>query len=484
MSNIINEIKKHNGLNEEADLEVIDKGFRKDEYTLVLGPRQKQILINAVEKNPYVLRYYFLKSASSAQEDLKLMKSLINDWWELYPERGYQNLRIISDDITYANRLEDESVVDEIVKSVDELKEFLTEEDTDFDYVDDAGYFRNGPFNSPVYILGAEEKYAIVKLLRSLGPTGVSDFKYPYGTADYMEECIPYNWVLMDYDKEWNTFYLYPARGQSLDIPEKYLVNIISQDILDKIKLGENINEEFEVIDSTSTTIAEALAEKIGDCVVVDNVIYQLMQDFEIWSDDNTEFEEVEYGIFCIYEVTDNLIIAYNSKASTCREVDKIGKKPLDYFTSGIMHESKTLPKFINWLDSYFGREWFGTFDQELEFISRFSGSSLVPPVFDLEEDIDLDTVELDDHQKAVYADGYTELSEEQKEDIASFLGFEEEDWDLYKDKVWIITKNCPELDAWYSDADNEEFPYALIIDGDFYDALSPSAVESVLRHE
>ena len=143
------------------------------------------------------------------------------------------------------------------------------------------------------------------------------------------------------------------------------------------------------------------------------------------------------------------------------------------------------LRDFIRWLDNYFGRDWFGDYESREEFINRFAGTPLVPEEEKhIEEDIDFDEVELDDHQKAIYSDGYVELLDSQKEDIASFLGFEDDDWDRYCNKVWIITKNCPELDSWWSEEDDIEFPYALIIDGEFYDAISSSTAESVLSHE
>ena len=136
-----------------------------------------------------------------------------------------------------------------------------------------------------------------------------------------------------------------------------------------------NIDEDLEITDVSDDPVvtriqAKLFADKIGDCKVVDNVIYQLMDDFEIW--DNNDWREVERGIFAIYKFEpDGYITAYTSTSSTCSEVDKIGVEPLEYFTGGVIKLCNSPREFISYLNDEFGRGWFDDEEGVEEFLRQ-----------------------------------------------------------------------------------------------------------------
>ena len=135
------------------------------------------------------------------------------------------------------------------------------------------------------------------------------------------------------------------------------------------------VDEDLEITDVSDDPVvtrilAQLFADKIGDCKVVNNIIYQLMDDFEIW--ENDECREVERGIFAIYEFKSNGdILAYNSKPSTCDEVEKIGVEPLDYFTGSFIQLCDSPREFISYLDDEFGRGWFDDPEGVEEFLRQ-----------------------------------------------------------------------------------------------------------------
>ena len=111
---------------EDLDLVATEPvGFKENEYTYVLGNKQKQMIIDAVEKEPFeVLKYYFLNK-SSVKDDLEFMKKVFDEVWELQPKRGYQNLRIIVDNVLFTNHIVDNELLDKLVHSIDDLGEDL-----------------------------------------------------------------------------------------------------------------------------------------------------------------------------------------------------------------------------------------------------------------------------------------------------------------------------------------------------------------------
>ena len=241
---------------EDLDLVAMNpiKGFKQDEYTYVLGDKQKQMIIDAVEQKPYdTLKYYFSNSRNLAT-DGELMNSWFDDIWKIQALRGYQNLRIETPEGIFGNHIVDADLLDRIVKSIDD------------------------------------------------------------------------------------------------------------------------VNEELDLVPMSNDTniLAQAIADKIGSCQVDGNTIYQLMDYFEIYDEDNDDFIEIPFGIFAIYEIKDGKIIWWNTDPQVCEEIDSIGKKPIDYFKSTKVYEAISLSDFILEMDDFFGREWFGTSEEEQEFVETY----------------------------------------------------------------------------------------------------------------
>ena len=140
--------------------------------------------------------------------------------------------------------------------------------------------------------------------------------------------------------------------------------------------MAKNYREDIDLIPTDENSelyvLAKAIADKIGNCEVVDSTIYMLMLDFEIWDSHTDDFIEIENGIFAIYDVKPGKIITYSSNPQTCSQIELIGKKPLEYFTSGIDGEFDNLYDFIIALDNFFGRNWFGSPEEEEEFLYNY----------------------------------------------------------------------------------------------------------------
>ena len=483
-NNFINQIKKYK---EDLQLDVVDpKGYKQDEYTYILGNKQKQMIIDAVKEEPVgILKYYFLQASSSLEQDMELMKSCFGDRWILNPGQGYQNLKIICDDITYANKIISKELIDKIIKSIDELNEDIT-----LDYSDEKGYLYLGKVGCG-YILGTKEKLALIDWLKNLDEDTIPKISgYSDWMLDEMNNHIDGRWVLGMYWKDgdtiglflidkgthWNHYFEFP-----IDYIKNFILDTDIEDTIDAFKSGRIKTDEdldISVTDNSNINIlAQQLAEKIGDCEVVGNVIYQLMQDFEIYIDDEEE-KEIPYGIFSIYEVLPNMIIAWNSKAETCEDVENIGIKPLEYFRGTRIKMSLSLKDFIEFLDDYFGRDWFGTYDEEEAFIDDWSGLLsedliLEPSTIDTAEDL---------YNRIRYGEESITLGDAAKGEVSAWLSMEEEEWEDLKNYTWELAKNTPELDAWYDEEHDDEFPFALLIGDRFYDALSDSCAEDAIN--
>ena len=365
-NNFINQLRNYRyNIKEDLDLDVVEPiGYKENDYVYILGDKQKQMLIDAIKEEPFdVIQYFFNHGDRTLASDLKLMDDCFGCIWKLYPERGYQNLRIIQDGEIYdSNYIKNKDVIDNIVKSINEVHEDL----------------------------------------------------------------------------------------------------------------------ELDVVDTdTSTILAQAIAERIGGCIVDGNVIYQMMDDFETYADEDIMGDnpiEISYGIFCIFKVfPKGKVIVYNSKYPECEDVDNIGQKPLDYYVGSVIEICKSLEDFLHFLDSYYGRDWFGTYEEIQEFIDTYREL--------LGEDLDVDETSYTDlFDKILYEGETITLGMTEKEEIAAWFSMEDEDWDGYKNSKWEITKNSSDIDVWYNEADDDEFPFALLIDGTFYDALTSSCVEDVVN--
>ena len=161
-----------------------------------------------------------------------------------------------------------------------------------------------------------------------------------------LEGTIKYDWVI--------NFYNGALRIDCGDIAYENVIE--NQDLLDSLlstmKIDEDIKPTTVNPEDACHELAEAIASKMGDCEVVDNVVYYLNSDFEIWEDSDTfedsNWKEVEHGVFLIIEVKSDIIIAYNPKVATCEDIDEIGIKPTDYFTGDIQFVAGSVKEFIS----------------------------------------------------------------------------------------------------------------------------------------
>lgn len=234
------------------------------------------------------------------------------------------------------------------------------------------GYLFSQGHDDETYVLGQTQKQMLLD----------AEAQHPYDTFHYyflrasslsadrevLEGTREYEWRVNFYNgKLW------------IDCGDiTYTNEIDDQDLLDKMLASMKVTEDIQADTSTANPcaeLAEAIAEKIGSCQVVDNVIYYLNNDFEIWNgldSADADWEEVEYGIFLIIEVLPNVINAYVPKVETCADVDNIGKKPLDYYTSEIQFDAHSVNEFITKMDIQYGNEWFATYDEEEDFIDTY----------------------------------------------------------------------------------------------------------------
>lgn len=241
-----------NSLLEDINIEEIpDEGFYIDEDTIHLGAKEKEILLNAIEKDPYLLRYFFDHNFKNKEEaikkDLELLRSLIGASWTIDIRRSPFSgigcpLTIDDNGVIYSNELHFYkepkflSILGEIKRSIDKV-----EEDIELDKIQSDGkliYHDTGV----VYKLGIDEKLALIELLRELGPTGDNDgFVFPFGTADYMEECVLTDWFLFpeEFGSTDEKIFLFCRKGQNMDIPIKYLYRFV---------LDTDFNEVLDVL--------------------------------------------------------------------------------------------------------------------------------------------------------------------------------------------------------------------------------------------
>ena len=95
--------------------------------------------------------------------------------------------------------------------------------------------------------------------------------------------------------------------------------------------------------------LVRTLADEIGDCKVVDNVIYRLASDFEYFDYTDKHWHECDRGIFEIYKIEPGKISVWTSKISTLREIDLIGKKPFEYFADKLQYTRDSLKDFVKY---------------------------------------------------------------------------------------------------------------------------------------
>ena len=234
------------------------------------------------------------------------------------------------------------------------------------------GYLVSQGPNDETYVLGQSQKQMLLD----------ADSRDPYNTFHYY--FLSYSSVSADrevlegtIDDEWRVnFYNGKIEIDCGDIKYENVIGDrhLLDEMLESMRVTEDIEPDTDNVNPYAE-LANIIAEKMGDCKVVDNVVYYLNHDFEIWDDltlDDSDWKDVEYGIFSIIEVKPNIINVYTPTASTCEEVDSIGVKPLEYFAGTIQFTAKSIKEFINKIDLDYGREWFDDYDAEQEFADTY----------------------------------------------------------------------------------------------------------------
>jgi hypothetical protein len=108
--------------------------------------------------------------------------------------------------------------------------------------------------------------------------------------------------------------------------------------------------------ENTQKELLELIAGKMSRGIIHDNAIYQIEEEI---SAGNKNFD---VGIFSIYEFVDEnneFIVSHNVKPEVVGEIDKIGKKPLSYFSEGVDWKFNSVIGFLEWFDRFFGRDTF-----------------------------------------------------------------------------------------------------------------------------
>lgn len=102
------------------------------------------------------------------------------------------------------------------------------------------------------------------------------------------------------------------------------------------------------------------IASKIGNCVVKDNAIFYIDEDFCIYEGDDDR--DVEKGIFFIINVTPDTIDICFPNYATSIEWEHINDYPLKHFLAGCEYVKScyTFRAFVECIDNYMGRGWFG----------------------------------------------------------------------------------------------------------------------------
>ena len=235
------------------------------------------------------------------------------------------------------------------------------------------GYLVSQGHDDETYVLGRPQKQMILD----------ADTEHPYDTFHYYflrDSSVAADREVLygTLDCEWRINFYNGAF--TIDCGDITYTNVIDDnDLLDRILNTMRVTEDIQPntnLTNPYVELANIIAEKMGDCKVVENVVYQLNHDFEIWDDmtmDDSEWKDVEYGIFLIIEVTPSLIKAYTPSAHTCEEVDSIGVKPMEYFTGPVQFVAESMQEFINKIDLEFGRDWFDNYEAEQEFADTYN---------------------------------------------------------------------------------------------------------------
>lgn len=383
-------IKQYKKYKEDLKITSVEPASYYDDenHIYILDNNHKKMIIEADFNHPYdTFKYYFLQSNPTLEADNEVMTGCFDDRWEL----GINGkLDIKCDDITYSNLIVDTDLIDKIIKSINNL-----EEDIDFHLADEKGYWWDNKSKILSYAMGIEERKAFIELLNKHPEilqsnlfrfTSVEDFKNhlyaKWTVVDGSIMCAPDGYVsviIADINDQENDYF-----NASFEVPLDYLKEFIFdtdvEDAIDKFKkVKQDIKEDIELSSDIpyENVLAEAIADRIGDCKVDGNVIYYLVEDFEMYGEEdeygNEEYREIPYGIFSIYKVFPNGgVAAYNAKIDVCEDVDNIGIKDPSYYIGYCIGFFNNLSEFIEHLNSYFGRGWFGTNKETAEFLNDY----------------------------------------------------------------------------------------------------------------
>ena len=346
------------------------------------------MILDANKKNPYdSFQYYFIKGSSSLNEDEKLLKACFNDEWRFTPKQGYQNLKIISDDITYANYIPVESeLYKKLINSLNGLEEDLTLDDQK----EDGEIFKSKANGKYYYILSTDNRLKFISWIADLDDN--TYYKICGGSrifngdkkdlVDSLRDNIFGRWIIgRVVDNYGLELYVVNREGDASyfkcfnSLSKNNLRNFLDEKIIELVDTGKNVDEDLE-IDSVDLApdfvIANALADKIGDCVVNNNIIYHLWSDFERYNEETDETIPTDRGIFFIYEVVDGEVFVYNPKLSTYTDIANTSTKGLDYYKGNLVRACPTLYDFIMFLNSYFGDDWFAPPEETEEFLDVY----------------------------------------------------------------------------------------------------------------
>lgn len=141
-----------------------------------------------------------------------------------------------------------------------------------------------------------------------------------------------------------------------------YKTTRVDSVIKEDIDSFEVIQDQVELNSISINEVRKLFLEEMGDAlygsVLVDNVIYQLFDDFETYiTDDDTLLDEprgIPFGIFFILEFVPGKITLYNPTAKGIEDVDSIGKKPFSYFKGSEWAVFSNLSDLIDELNRFF----------------------------------------------------------------------------------------------------------------------------------
>lgn len=205
--------------------------------------------------------------------------------------------------------------------------------------------------------------------------------------------------------------------------------------------------EDLEVLsmDSIIKSLVQQIADKIRDCVVVDNTIYEIIEGFNVEGEDGNPIE-VEKGVFSVYEFKGNKVYNYETKPETLEDIEQIGVKPMSYFIkpNPVVHES--IREFLEWHDYFFGPELFDFRDNAYS-----EPNELIELVKAVELNITEDLQELE-LEKIVYfneVDGALVATKDFKDMMINFLKENSPD----REEMELFSNGFYEMNAYSDDA-------------------------------